>query len=350
MTLTHPIREVVRDEATVGACALTAILVIVGDFAEGEKSLRCLSQQSNADQMELILASDRPDVLALSAPLLPAFGAVQLILGDVRRLPHLRAACAERARAPIVAFNEDHSFVEAEWCACLLRAFASDDRVVAVAAGMANPNSRHPVSRAQFAAFFARFTGSAWSEGEHDLDVLPWHNTVYRLQALRTVERTLGASTGQDLEVEGTLQTHLREALPDGRFVLTTRTTVHHVNVSRLAPAVRHAVLGGRLFAAERARRQQWGPARRLLQAAASPLVPFVRLWRDRHRIGVDVRGPADHLNLLAHAFVMASGHAAGEALGLLAGSTVEHVQRYADFECRRARFVQPSDRALLFP
>lgn len=351
MTHIHPdslLRDIVRADRADRPLGLTAILVIVGEFAGGEKSLACLARQSVARDMELILASDRAETLAAAAPLLPAFGAVQLIVGDTQRLPYLRAACAARAQTPFIAFNEDHSFVDEGWAASLMHVFATDERISAVAACMVNPNPHSTVSRVQYAAFFARYDREAWGEGDHDLDGLPWHNTVYRRSALEVAARHSGLSTGEALEVEGTLQRQLREVRPDARFVLTTRTCIHHVNMSQLGPGLRHAVTGGRLYAADRVLQQGWSLPHRVVRAGAAPLVPLVRMWRDRARLAAGQRSVADGLVLLLHAALIAIGHATGEMIGLLVGRTIAHVQRYADFECRRARFVKAEDRALL--
>lgn len=341
------IAEIVHRDMPSRNCTLTAILVVVGELAGGEKSLRCLAAQTMVGEMELILTSDSRATLEQAAPYLEAFGAVQLIRGDVTRLPHLRAACAERAQTAIIAFNEDHSFVEPGWAAEILSAFDSKPYVDAVAAGMANPNPYHPVSRCQFAAYFSPFATDRWPVGRHTTPGLPWHNTVYRASALHAVTDA-GGDVGTEMEVEGSLQASIRRVLPHGQFVLTTLTTIHHANVSRLSPACRHAVLGGRLFAAYRARSMRWSRSRRLLQASAAPLVPLVRVWRDRAQLNAYSRGFGDYVRLLLHAAVMAGAHATGEFLGLVFGITLEHVMRYSDFESRRARFVHDSDRAIL--
>ncbi len=54
-----------------------------------------------------------------------------------------------------------------------------------------------------------------------------------------------------------------------------------------------------------------------------------------------------DGANLWLHAFVIAIFHAAGEAAGFVLPRT-DLLAMYSDFECRRARFVQPADMAML--
>ena len=88
---------------------------------------------------------------------------------------------------------------------------------------------------------------------------------------------------------------------------------------------------------------------RRWLQLCASPLIPFVRLARDRHLLNGAVRGPFDGVNLWLHALTMALFHAAGEAVGNVAART-DLIPAYSNFECRRARFVRAADVSLLEP
>lgn len=339
------IREVLPSADPRATPRMTAILVICGPFRSGAKAMRLLAEQDAVADMEMILVTDLPENFEAAAPYLAHFGATQRIVGDVRYLPHLRAACALRARAQCVAFCEDHSFLEPTWAGELMATFESDERVAAVAPVMVNPNPEPPVSRAQFAAYFARAGRDRWEPGRHVVAGLPWHNTAYRTDVLRT----FGDALGNALEVEGFLQDAIARMTPPLHFVLTARTATHHVNVSKLGPASRHAFVGGRLFAVKRSARLQWGLARRLVQAMGSPLVPIVRLARDRHLLNAVVRGPLDALNLWLHALVMALAHAAGEATGFLIGGD-DLVSTYSNFECRRARFVREADVVLLEP
>jgi hypothetical protein len=339
------IREILPSADPRQSPRLSAILAISGPCGGGEKALRHLAAQTVAAEMEMIVATDLPENFEAAAPLLQQFGAVQRVVGDVRYLPHLRAACAMRARAPYVAFCEDHSFPEPTWAAELVAAFDSDANVVAVCPAMVNPNPVHPVSRAQFSAYFARAGRDRWAPGLHVVAGLPWHNTAYRADVLRAFGDTLG----HDLEVEGMLQEQIVRRFPSSYFVLNTRVATHHVNVSRLWPACLHAFVGGRLYALERSARLGWSPLRRVVQALASPLVPFVRLARDRHLLNASVRGPIDAVNLWMHALIMALFHAAGEAAGCVLGPA-DLVPTYSNFECRRARFVRAADVMLLEP
>jgi hypothetical protein len=83
------------------------------------------------------------------------------------------------------------------------------------------------------------------------------------------------------------------------------------------------------------------------VQAMGSPLVPLVRLARDRELLNATVRSPLDAVSLYLHAYTMLACHAAGEATGMLVGAE-NQVPVYSNFECRRARFVRAADVKLL--
>jgi hypothetical protein len=161
------------------------------------------------------------------------------------------------------------------------------------------------------------------------------------------VLRTFGDELGELMEVEGYLQERIAQTISGSQFMLAARTATHHVNVSTLGPACHHGFVGGRIFAAKRSERFAWSPVRRFVYAMGSPLVPFIRLSRDRPLLNATVRSPLDAVNLWLTAFAMAVCHAGGEAAGFLFGAR-NQVSVYSNFECRRARFVRPADVKLL--
>jgi hypothetical protein len=338
----NAIHEVIKVADPSHPPRLSAILAICGEFASGAKALRLLGEQTVAGDLELILVSESPTILSQALPRLAPFACFQLILGETTRLPSLRAEAAMFARSPVSAFCEDHSFLEPSWAAALLDSFAAP-RVVAAAPAFINPNPRHPLSRVLFAAHFGPWAAANWTPAQHPRPSLPWHNTAYRRADLLE----LGPAVAELLAVECHLQDAVKRLHPDGIFILNATTATHHANASRLASAFRHALVGGRMFAGERWTRGGWSRARRLLQAAATPGIPLLRMWRSRTDLIRAANGPGDTLRILAYAWVVAIVHATGELVGNLLGAG-DFVATYSNFECRRARFVQPQDLAIL--
>jgi len=337
----NAIHEIIEVTKPLRPARLTAILAICGEFASGAKSLRLLTEQSVAADLELILFSESRKILDEALPVLDSFACFQRIVGDTTRLPSLRAEAVVLARSPIIAYCEDHSFLEPSWAGALLNSFDSDERVLAAAPAFINPNPGHPLSRVLFASHFGPWAKPNWPTGEHQLDSLPWHNTAYRRMDLLA----LGTEVAALLAVECHLQTAVKQLHPAGYFILNATTATHHANASILTSACQHAWVGGRMFAGERCVRHRWSLGRRLLQTAATPLIPLLRLWRNRVNLNKSIQG--DTIHLWAYAWIVALFHAAGEATGNLLGAG-DYVATYSDFECRRSRFVGRADWAVL--
>lgn len=94
-------------------------------------------------------------------------------------IAELRAEGVRQARAPIVAFLEEHAAADPGWAAALLEAF--DGPWAAVGPAVVTANSNQGLSRAAGVTYFARWMPPAES-GEDWL--LPGHNTAYRREAL----------------------------------------------------------------------------------------------------------------------------------------------------------------------
>jgi len=335
------IHEIVEASEPRHAARLSAILAICGEFASGAKALRLLCEQSAAAHIEMILLSESGAILEEAAAWLAPFASFQLILGDTTRLPSLRAEAVVLARSPIIAYCEDHSFLEPSWGAALLSSFESDERVRAVAPAFINPNPGHPLSRALFSAHFGFWAKANWPSGEHHIQSLPWHNTAYRRDDLLSLREEVA----QLLVVECYLQQAIKRLNPDGLLVFNSNTATHHANASLLPIACRQALRGGRMFAGERWVRSGWSLGRRLIQSAASPLIPILRLWRSRSSLNQSAQD--EGLSLWVYAAIIALFHAAGEVAGNLFGRG-DTIKDYSDLECRRARFVRPADRSIL--
>lgn len=233
--------------------------------------------------------------------------------------------------------------MEDKWAESLIDAFDSSPDVIAAAPAMGNANPDGMISRVQFAYFFSRFSPGHHPPGRHDMPALPWHNTAYRRDLLLAALRKQST-----LEVEGFFQQKLRTDNPRGRFVLCADVTNHHTNMSLWRPALRHAWIGGRIFASARAEQEDWSPARRLLQPLLVPAVVALTLWRNAPTLRRE-----KYLQRVAGNFVagiaLAIVHAVGEAVGAISGGGMSSIA-YSNLETRRARFVKPSERSLVLP
>jgi hypothetical protein len=116
----------------------------------------------------------------------------------------------------------------------------------------------------------------------------------------------------------------------------------YHLNISSLPDYMRLDFLGQRGFGAMRARVGRWPWWQRAAYAAATPLIPWVRLRRivaDIHRSG------RSHLlpRILAPMVPALLAGAVGEGLGYLTGAGTSAAQR-APIEFHRDRYLAADD------
>jgi hypothetical protein len=245
-----------------------------------------------------------------------------------------RAAGVRQASASLVALAEDHSYPDAHWAEALIAAHRGPWAVAGPAMCNANPEST--LSWANLAVEYGPWLHPA-SGGE--VDHLPGHNSCYK----RDLLLAYGSQLETMLEAESVLHWDLRGK--GHQLYLEPKAKTFHLNYSLTVPTILLRFLGGRLFAASRAR--SWSTVRRLLYCAASPLIPLVRLrrvWRDLRRASMSSRLPRHILPVLA--FTLACD-AAGEMIGYLFGSG-QTMRKLSDMEFHRDRFMNRDDKRAL--
>src|SRR5688572_462153 len=120
---------------------LSVILAARGGYASVQRTVECLKRQSAADRIELIVIACG-DPAEIRAQDVRCFGGYQgLSLGNGASIAIANAAGVRQARAPVVAFAEDHCFPEPDWAAALLDAHRGSYAVVGPAFRNVNPRS-----------------------------------------------------------------------------------------------------------------------------------------------------------------------------------------------------------------
>jgi hypothetical protein len=287
--------------------------------------LRHLHTQSAKSQLELVIVVPVADVIALDASELQGFWGVSVVpFGAIVSSAAARAAGVRAARAPLVAFVEDHAFPQLGWAEALLAAHQRPWAAVGPAIGNANPDTA--IGWANLLIEYAPWLDPA-TEGvvEH----LPGHNSSYK----RSLLLEYGANLATMLEAESVL--HWDLCAKGHQLYLEPAAKTLHMNFSGWAASIRLRFHGGRLFGGARAR--SWPIARRLAYCGAAPLIPLVRLRRilaqvQRHRSSAILPPrviPALLLLLLCDA--------AGEFAGYLLGAGAEG-RRTGEFEFHRDR------------
>jgi hypothetical protein len=309
-----------------------------------QKILECLLAQTAAARIELIFSTDSPELLREAEDFLAPrsrFWKTRFLLHQNQDMSRARTLSVAETTGDIVAFTEDHGFPEPNWAEELLAAFESSVNIQAAAPAMLNPNPETAVSRVQFLLFFGHHRKDSSARPRFDnARSLPQHNTAYRRDALAEALRE------NSLLVEVFLQEKICTNRPQARLVRCTHTSLGHVNISRLCPAMKQAFLGGRIFGSERAKQTGWGLATRVLRFAVFPLVPLIVIQRSASLLR-DKASPAKTVSNFSTAWTLKLIHAFGESIGTCFG-VGRAADLYADTECDRRRYVRPAERHLL--
>jgi len=312
-----------------------SVVVITPDHHETISAvLRHVHAQSVKEQLEIVIVAPAPDALPLHGPAFNGFHGVRVVpFGAVASsTAAARAAGVRAARAPIVAFVEDHSFPQPGWAAALIAAHRGLWAAVGPAIGNANP-----CNAVSWANLLIEY--SPWMEpaAAAPVEHLPGHNSSYK----RKILLGYGATLETMLESESILHWDLRAKGFD--LLLEPAALALHVNFTTITASARLRFHGGRMFAAARARR--WSSGRRIAYAAAAPLIPLVRLRRILAQIRRRRNSPLPANTFPALALLLGCD-AAGEMAGYLLGAGAE-AQRGGEFEFhgdRRALGVAPHE------
>jgi Glycosyl transferase family 2 len=311
-----------------------SVVVITPDrFDTISTVVRHLNAQSVRQALEIVIVAPAAEVIPSDAQALRGFHGVRVVpfASVASSTAAARVAGVYAARAPIVAFVEDHSFPQAGWAEALIAAHRGPWAAVGPAVGNANPGSA--ISWANLLIEYAPWMDP---DGARAVEHLPGHNSSYK----RAILLEYGPALEGMLEAESILHWDLRAQ--GYQLYMEPAAKTLHMNFSGIVESIRLRLHGGRLFAAARARR--WPMARRLAYAAAAPLIPIVRLRRilaqtGRRRYAMLPRGALTALLTL----LMCDG--AGEFAGYLLGAGGE-AARAGEFEFHADRFRTPPRQA----
>lgn len=314
---------------------LSAIVQAPHGFDAVRTTLRHLGAQSIARRMEVVLVVPSRDGLGVDTELLSPFGSWKVIeAGEVPSGAAGYAAGVRGASAPVVVFTEDHCFPAPGWAEALLGAYAHG----CAAAGPVVANASDPGNAIAWADFMLGYGPWLDPTPGGEVEYLPGHNSSYRRDVLLEYEPDLEAW----LEAESLLHWDLRKK--GRRLWLEPAARTHHFNFSLLRPWLAATFFQARTFAGRRMR--EVGRARRLAWAAASPLIPAIRLRRCVKDLGRcrERPGLARLVPALSVALVVS---AVGEATGYLLGPGGAPA-RVSPYEFRRDRHVTARDRAAM--
>lgn len=315
--------------------ALSVVLATRAGWAPLSRTVECLAEQAVAGSIELVVVSFAGAVDDEPPAAVGRLAGHQLVdAAAARSVAEANAAGARRARAPVVAFGEDHAFPLPGWAEALLARHREPWAVVGPVVRNANPGT--VVSWADFVLGYGPF-----AEGHPggETPAAPGHNSSYKREVLERHDGRLEHALAAEWVFHGRLRAE------GERICLEPRAVVRHVNFGRARAFAAVTFRAARAGAATRA--EGWPAVRRLAYAAGCPLLPVLRLSRILRALPAEQRRrlPARVLPvLLAGLAIDAAGQAAGFAR---AGSGAAH-SSLVDLELERLRHVPAADAAAL--
>ncbi len=314
------------------AAPAMSVVIAADRYETIRRTVRHLRAQSVRHRLELVIVTPSAAALDLARGDLAEFAAHQVVeVPSIIPLALALAAGVRRAVAPIVAMAESHAFPGAGWAEALIKAHEEPWAGVAPVIGNANP-----ATLTSWANLFLDYGGCVEPRAVGAVDYLPGHNASYK--------RHLLLACGDELEamMEAEILLHWALRAKGHRLYLDPTIRTFHLNVTRTASWLPERYYTGRRFAATRA--LLWPAWCRALYAAASPLIPLVRLPRVLREIRRSTRSgellPAVIPALIAGLALSSFGEMVGYALG--AGDATA---RLARMELHKVDHVTEQDR-----
>jgi hypothetical protein len=312
-------------------CLMSVVLPVRKDTPHLRWVLEGLGAQTVAECLEVILVT--PADIWIDSPYPNAVRASFRIVPvhDWNSEGRAKAEGVRAAKAPLVAFLEDHCFPHPRWAEACLAAHSQGD-YAAVGPLVRNANPSTAVSWGCFLVYYGYFMRS---RPDHAVRQLAGNQSCYR----RSILLAYGDRLADLLEAEVVLHWDL---LKRGYRLHQQRHAVtYHLNFSRLKPALLELFLASRVFAAARA--AAWHAWKRAVCAPACTLLPMIRFERllaDAFQAGI---GWKVLIRSLPSAIGILAAGAAGEKLGYALGPGPAKA-RLADFEGQRDRAFSKRD------
>ena len=310
--------------------SLSVVLITPDSFETLRRTITCLTRQTVRERIELVIIAPRAARIDIDDALVAPLAGVQVVrLESLTPTGPGRAAGIRAARAPIVAFAEEHCFPAPAWAQALLDAHRGNYAAVGPAIHNANPETI--VSWADLLIGYGPWLAPV---AKRDADYLPGHNSSYK----RAVLLEYGDRLKTLMEAETVLMWDLRAK--GHRLLLEPAAETAHMNFGFWSSWLPLMVLNGRAFADTRA--AEWPLVKRLAFAAASPIIPLVRLVRTlghARRLG---RGAPFLSRVIPTMCVGLAADGLGQMIGYAFGAGNTHA-RLAEYEWHRMQHAPPS-------
>ena len=248
---------------------LSVILVVGGQRERAAAALRSLLEQNTINRMEILLFDLGPE----GCPPLPNSDHPRVKMTRAGReylLADARARGIRMARAPVIAFIEEHSLAQPGWAEAILQ---SDwERWAGVGSDfiVANPDSGS--SDQAFRMTYGIYIGSSPARGP--TDYISGQNSAYKRDVLLRYDNQLELMMNADLVLQ-------KKMMNEGHQLFhEPAAKIAHRNENTLPSLAVGAFYWNWCFANVRAQVFEWSLPYKAFRIAVAPLVPWFRLAR----------------------------------------------------------------------
>lgn len=247
---------------------LTAAVIMGAERRRAGRSLRHLLDQTAIDRMEIVCVDVLPGAEPVEESRAP--GVRYVPADDCEYMDQAQVRCIDEARAPLIAFIEDHCYASRDWAANVIRAFDRPD-VALVNYSFTYAGNGTYLDRAFLMTEYGRWMAPT---RPGPVSIPSCNNVAYRVQALGPYRDSMA----RWMELEPVLHAEILRS--GGVAWQSPDALVAHEDWVDLWEGCWANGVMKRMFGAHRSEQGGWGLPRRGLYAAAMTVAPGLHLAR----------------------------------------------------------------------
>ena len=309
------------------APALSVVLV-TDRFETIRGVLEALGKQTARDSLEVVAVMPPGEYPKVDRALTERCGSFRIVsVESVMPMPRSRAAGVRACTAPVIFIGETHSYPHPEFAAELIAAHEGPWDIVVP--GLDNANPSGPRSWSSFLLDYGY-----WLSGLPASEVSsgPTWNASYKRHVLMELDGILDGALSNSDQLPMELKARNR------KFYFAPGAKISHVNLEDRG-WMDERYLSGLVVGSNRAKR--WSAFRRGAYVFASPLIPFVLVYRNvqslRNLYGRSKLPPGSAAAVILGSVV----RTVGEVVGYLRGIGPHQEARMEEYELNKVMYVK---------
>ncbi len=304
-----------------------SVVLVADHMAKIEGVLQALDRQTARHKVEVVVVLPSVEAATADSSRLAHFGAHRIVpVASIMPMPHARAAGVRATTSPVIFIGETHSYPHPDFAEALIAAHEGPWDIIVP--GLENAN---PANARSWSSFLLDYGYWLSSLSASEVPSGPTWNASYKRHVLMELDDRLDGALSSGDELPMALRERKR------RFYFAPDAKISHVNLESRG-WMDERFLSGLVVGANRGKR--WSPARRMAYFLASPLIPFVLIYRNRDSMKSLIakrrlpRGSV--LAVVAGSIVRTFG----EATGYLRGIGAESEARMEEYELNKVDYV----------